>query len=83
MIEGNVLVGRDKFITHAWKGDVVDPGGVKGHELGRAWCEEFGDAVVVFLGGGDHPAREREHEEEGGDAFGEVRYIWGLLELCD
>lgn len=75
--KGVLFVRGNELVAHAGEGDVVDPGGVGSHELRRAGREEFGDALVVFLGRGDHPAGEGEHEVEGGDAFGEVGDVCG------
>lgn len=50
---------------------MVDPGRVRGEELRRARGHPFGEAVVVFLRGGDLPAHDEEHDVQHGDLLGE------------
>jgi len=50
---------------------VVDPGRVRVEELRRARGDPFGEAVVVFLRGGDLPAHDEEHNVQHGDLLGE------------
>lgn len=54
---------------------MVDPGRVLGEELGGPGPRPLGQAVVVFLRGGDLPAHDEEHDIEDGDALREGREV--------
>ncbi len=70
-VERDIGVHVHHLITHTRPGQVVDPGRVRVEELRRARGDPFGEAVVVFLRGGDLPAHDEEHNVQHGDLLGE------------
>jgi len=56
------IVISHEAIAHLGPGEVVDPCWVGCEELGGSRGHPFGEAVVVFLRGGDLPAHDEEHD---------------------
>ena len=62
VVKGDGRVYLDQLLAHAWPGEVIDPCRVGREELAGARSHPFGEVVVVFLGGDDHPAHDGEHD---------------------
>ncbi len=61
VVEGDRGIDLDHFVAHAWPREVVDPGGVRGEELGWAGGHPGRKAGVGFFCGRNLPAHYEEH----------------------
>ena len=61
LVKGDAGVDADEFFAHAWEGQMVYPGGMRGEKLAGAWCDPVRETVVGFLGGANLPAHDYEH----------------------
>ena len=71
VVKVDLRVHLHHFVAHVRPGEMIDPGRVRREQLAGARRHPVRQAVVGFLGEGDFPAHDEEHDVEDGDLLGQ------------